>query len=172
MWEPVGEAEAGTCPTDYLSNSCAGHTSCPNQTTAETALYNFFTTIGTQILLYANTAQFYPQAIRSTGLGWASGVGRTGAIVGPLLGGCGCSRHRWSGCAHRHHEARRWPPQLLIRWQRPWPRLELRCRRQRLRQRRRFMPLLRMSRTRNVSGPTDTPSRASASSGSTARPSS
>jgi AAHS family benzoate transporter-like MFS transporter len=45
------------------------------------------TTIGTQILLYANTAQFYPLAIRSTGLGWASGVGRTGAIVGPLLGG-------------------------------------------------------------------------------------
>jgi AAHS family benzoate transporter-like MFS transporter len=45
------------------------------------------TTIGTQILLYANTAQFYPLSMRSTGLGWASGVGRTGAIVGPLLGG-------------------------------------------------------------------------------------
>ena len=45
------------------------------------------TTIGTQILLYANTAQFYPLAIRSTGIGWASGVGRIGAIVGPLLGG-------------------------------------------------------------------------------------
>ena len=45
------------------------------------------TTIGTQILLYANTAQFYPLAMRSTGLGWASGIGRTGAIVGPLLGG-------------------------------------------------------------------------------------
>ncbi|ARU04467.1 aromatic acid/H+ symport family MFS transporter [Comamonas serinivorans] len=45
------------------------------------------TTIGTQILLYANTAQFYPLTMRSTGLGWASGVGRTGAIVGPLLGG-------------------------------------------------------------------------------------
>lgn len=45
------------------------------------------TTIGTQILLYANTAQFYPLAIRSTGIGWASGVGRLGAIVGPLLGG-------------------------------------------------------------------------------------
>jgi AAHS family benzoate transporter-like MFS transporter len=29
------------------------------------------TTIGTQILLYANTAQFYPLAMRSTGLGWA-----------------------------------------------------------------------------------------------------
>ncbi len=45
------------------------------------------TTIGTQILLYANTAQFYPMVIRSTGIGWASGVGRIGAIVGPLLGG-------------------------------------------------------------------------------------
>lgn len=45
------------------------------------------TTIGTQILLYANAAQFYPLAIRSTGIGWASGVGRIGAIVGPLLGG-------------------------------------------------------------------------------------
>ncbi|MDO4232009.1 MAG: MFS transporter [Lautropia sp.] len=45
------------------------------------------TTIGTQILLYATTAQFYPLSMRSTGLGWASGIGRTGAIVGPLLGG-------------------------------------------------------------------------------------
>jgi AAHS family benzoate transporter-like MFS transporter len=45
------------------------------------------TTIGTQILLYAYVAQFYPMVIRSTGIGWASGVGRTGAIVGPMLGG-------------------------------------------------------------------------------------
>ncbi|SEI73849.1 MFS transporter, AAHS family, benzoate transport protein [Azotobacter beijerinckii] len=45
------------------------------------------TTIGSQILLYACTAQFYGLAIRSTGLGWASGIGRNGAIVGPLLGG-------------------------------------------------------------------------------------
>ncbi|WP_342246799.1 MFS transporter [Pseudomonas sp. OTU5201] len=45
------------------------------------------TTIGTQILLYATAAQFYGLAIRSTGLGWASGIGRNGAIVGPLLGG-------------------------------------------------------------------------------------
>lgn len=45
------------------------------------------TTIGTQILAYACVAQFYPMAIRSTGLGWASGVGRSGAIVGPILGG-------------------------------------------------------------------------------------
>lgn len=45
------------------------------------------TTIGSQILLYACAAQFYAMAIRSTGLGWASGIGRNGAIVGPLLGG-------------------------------------------------------------------------------------
>lgn len=45
------------------------------------------TTIGTQILLYASVAQFYNLSVRSTGQGWASGVGRIGAIVGPALGG-------------------------------------------------------------------------------------
>src|SRR3989338_9004617 len=45
------------------------------------------TTIGSQILLYACAAQFYSMNIRSTGLGWASGIGRNGAIVGQLLGG-------------------------------------------------------------------------------------
>jgi AAHS family benzoate transporter-like MFS transporter len=45
------------------------------------------TTIGTQILLYAGAAQLYGLSIRATGLGWASGIGRNGAIVGPLLGG-------------------------------------------------------------------------------------
>ena len=45
------------------------------------------TTIGTQILLYASVAQLYNLSIRSTGLGWASGVGRIGAIVGPTFGG-------------------------------------------------------------------------------------
>ncbi|SDJ37138.1 MFS transporter, AAHS family, benzoate transport protein [Pseudomonas delhiensis] len=44
-------------------------------------------TIGTQILANACTVQFYPAHIRSTGLGWAMGVGRLGAIIGPLLGG-------------------------------------------------------------------------------------
>jgi AAHS family benzoate transporter-like MFS transporter len=44
-------------------------------------------TIGTQILANACTVQYYPPQIRATGLGWAMGVGRTGAIIGPLLGG-------------------------------------------------------------------------------------
>ncbi len=45
------------------------------------------TTIGTQILLYASVAQLYNLSVRSTGLGWASAVGRVGAIVGPTFGG-------------------------------------------------------------------------------------
>lgn len=44
-------------------------------------------TIGSQILLYTFVAQFYPVAVRSTGMGWASGIGRIGAIVGPVLTG-------------------------------------------------------------------------------------
>lgn len=44
-------------------------------------------TIGTQILANACAVQYYPPHIRSTGLGWAMGIGRLGAIVGPLLGG-------------------------------------------------------------------------------------
>lgn len=44
-------------------------------------------TIGAQILLYTFVAQFYPASARSTGMGWASGIGRIGAIVGPVLTG-------------------------------------------------------------------------------------
>ncbi len=42
-------------------------------------------TIGTQIVTYAYAGQFYPTAIRSTGIGWASGVGRGGAILAPIV---------------------------------------------------------------------------------------
>lgn len=42
-------------------------------------------TIGTQILTYAYVGQFYPMAVRSTGIGWASGVGRSGAILAPIV---------------------------------------------------------------------------------------
>ncbi|MEO3357959.1 MFS transporter [Acinetobacter haemolyticus] len=44
-------------------------------------------TIGTSILLYSYVAQYYPLSVRSTGIGCASGVGRIGAIVGPILTG-------------------------------------------------------------------------------------
>ena len=37
--------------------------------------------------LYAVSAKAYPTSTRSTGIGWAVGVGRAGAVVGPLLVG-------------------------------------------------------------------------------------
>ena len=42
-------------------------------------------TIGTQIVTYAYVGQFYPAPVRATGIGWASGVGRSGAILAPIL---------------------------------------------------------------------------------------
>jgi MFS transporter, AAHS family, 4-hydroxybenzoate transporter len=37
--------------------------------------------------LYAVAARIYPTEIRSTGIGWAIGFGRLGAIIGPVIGG-------------------------------------------------------------------------------------
>lgn len=42
-------------------------------------------TIGTQIVANAYAGQFYPMAVRATGLGWALGIGRSGAILAPIL---------------------------------------------------------------------------------------
>jgi AAHS family 4-hydroxybenzoate transporter-like MFS transporter len=36
---------------------------------------------------YIFCAQFYPTEIRNTGIGWAIGVGRSGAIIGPVIAG-------------------------------------------------------------------------------------
>lgn len=44
-------------------------------------------TMGTQILVNVFISSIYPAEIRGTGLGWALGVGRLGAIMGPLIGG-------------------------------------------------------------------------------------
>lgn len=46
-----------------------------------------FLAIGTQICTVALCATFYETALRATGVGWSMGVGRIGAIVGPVLGG-------------------------------------------------------------------------------------
>jgi len=45
-----------------------------------------FCVVGGQIGANALTAESYPTAIRSTGVGWALGIGRIGSIVGPLVG--------------------------------------------------------------------------------------
>jgi MFS transporter, AAHS family, 4-hydroxybenzoate transporter len=43
--------------------------------------------IGGQTGANALAASFYPTYIRSTGVGWALGIGRIGSIFGPILGG-------------------------------------------------------------------------------------
>jgi MFS transporter, AAHS family, 4-hydroxybenzoate transporter len=50
------------------------------------ALVGFFC-IGAQLCVVAIASGFYPIALRGTGIGWSMGVGRIGAIAGPLVGG-------------------------------------------------------------------------------------
>lgn len=40
-----------------------------------------------QVMVYAATNTVYAPGQRATGLGWVTGVGRIGAVVGPSLGG-------------------------------------------------------------------------------------
>src|SRR5437588_2916417 len=46
-----------------------------------------FCVVGGQIGANALTANSYPTAIRSTGVGWALAIGRIGSIIGPIIGG-------------------------------------------------------------------------------------
>lgn len=46
-----------------------------------------FCIIGGQIGTNALAAALYPTSIRGTGVGWAVGIGRIGAILGPVVGG-------------------------------------------------------------------------------------
>ena len=46
-----------------------------------------FCVIGAQISINALASGLYATEIRSTGVGWALGVGRAGSIVGPVVGG-------------------------------------------------------------------------------------
>ena len=43
--------------------------------------------VGSQPGVNALAATFYPTYLRSTGVGWGLGIGRVGAIVGPMIGG-------------------------------------------------------------------------------------
>ena len=49
--------------------------------------------IGAQIMLLAYMSRFYPANIRTTGIGWGLGMGRVGAILGPILTGWLLSLH-------------------------------------------------------------------------------
>lgn len=43
--------------------------------------------VGTQATIAVLAATYYPTALRSTGVGWTSGIGRLGSILGPVVGG-------------------------------------------------------------------------------------
>lgn len=45
-----------------------------------------FCVLGAQSGLNALSPTYYPVSVRSTGTGWASGIGRFGSVVGPILG--------------------------------------------------------------------------------------
>jgi benzoate transport len=85
-----------------LSLGLCGHLfSSPTAATTTTAAAAFSLAIliggsinGAVAGLYALTAGLYTTEVRSTGMGWALGVGRVGAILSPLLVGV-LIDHRW-----------------------------------------------------------------------------
>jgi len=68
----------------YLFATVAGMT---QSTTVAVLMLAGFGVVGGQVGVNALASMTYPVAIRSTGLGWALGVGRVGSIVGPTIGG-------------------------------------------------------------------------------------
>jgi AAHS family 4-hydroxybenzoate transporter-like MFS transporter len=46
-----------------------------------------FCVSGGQVGVNALTAAYYPTSNRATGVGWASGIGRIGSVVGAVAGG-------------------------------------------------------------------------------------
>ena len=63
-----------------------------SQSVGETVLMTLifiigFTLSGGYTGLYAVAAKIYPIEIRSTGVGWAIGLGRSGAVIGPGVAG-------------------------------------------------------------------------------------
>ena len=49
--------------------------------------------LGSQAVMNAFSATFYPTAVRSTGIGWGLGISRVGAVLGPLIAGIMLQRH-------------------------------------------------------------------------------
>jgi MFS transporter, AAHS family, 4-hydroxybenzoate transporter len=78
---------AGTFVGTAIFIAIAG-TSVSNQTILMAAVLLAGAGVGaTQSSLNALAGMLYQTVIRSTGVGWALGIGRIGAIVGPLIGG-------------------------------------------------------------------------------------
>jgi AAHS family 4-hydroxybenzoate transporter-like MFS transporter len=52
-----------------------------------------FCVVGAQSGSNALAASLYPTSVRSTGVGWALGIGRIGSIIGPVVGGMMLAQH-------------------------------------------------------------------------------
>ena len=86
--------------------------------------------IGGQSFINVLSAIIYPTAVRSTGVGWALGVGRVGAIIGPVVGGMLLARaysvaqpvlhDRDPGADRRAVDVRPQPAAAARRSPRPW----------------------------------------------------
>jgi len=61
--------------------------------------------VGGQTGINALAGMIYPTGIRSTGVAWAFGIGRFGAMLGPVLGGLMIRAKRGRGGDVRHGSA-------------------------------------------------------------------
>jgi MFS family permease len=74
----------GACAAAFGLFATLGTALAPRLAVA--ALLGFFL-FGSMVGLYAMAPRLYPPAIRTTGIGWAIGVGRSGAVLGPWVAG-------------------------------------------------------------------------------------
>ncbi|WP_367320217.1 MFS transporter [Streptomyces sp. HUAS ZL42] len=92
LFSPLGD-RFGMKPVTLLSFlAAAASMSLLSVATAAPLMYALvavagFGTIGAQILVLGYVAQHFPVDVRATALGWTLGIGRFGAITGPLFGG-------------------------------------------------------------------------------------
>jgi MFS transporter, AAHS family, 4-hydroxybenzoate transporter len=70
-----------------LAIASIGHVAASAVQLGAVAFVAGFFSIGAQICTVAMCAAFYDTFSRATGIGWSMGIGRVGAIVGPVLGG-------------------------------------------------------------------------------------
>lgn len=88
-----GGVRFGTVPTSIVAAFAAGVALLALLLSPPTAIvYAIFVlagvgTHGTQCLIIAAVASYYPDHLRGTALGWALGVGRIGAVAAPQIGG-------------------------------------------------------------------------------------
>lgn len=90
-WLAVRFALPRVISTFFFASAAAmlvfGNVSMPLALTLLSALSVGITVQGGFNGFWALAARLYPTDIRSTGIGWALGVGRIGAVLGPIVGG-------------------------------------------------------------------------------------